>query len=216
MALRIPKQKRSKQLVNDIIEASTIVMDRFHLEKISTNKIAEIAGVSIGSLYQYFNNKNDIFAEVINNRLEENREKIKTILKEDSSENFEEYLKNFINSFIDHLLSQKTYLKALIAMQFDLLKHEAIIDSRWKMSEIIAEDMTSKFGTFENDNILKKKIFYLVNAGFGLVYLYSQVENNPYITPDEMKLQMVENCKNFLSKDEFQMDSGQKIELNPC
>jgi AcrR family transcriptional regulator len=52
-----PRQERSKQLVADILEASIRVLQREGGQRFNTIRVAEEAGVSVGSLYQYFPNK---------------------------------------------------------------------------------------------------------------------------------------------------------------
>lgn len=52
-----PKQQRSTQLVADILEAAIRVLQREGAQRFTTARVAETAGVSIGSLYQYFPNK---------------------------------------------------------------------------------------------------------------------------------------------------------------
>lgn len=58
---KFPKQERAKTTVNSILEAANQLIESEGLENVSTNKIAERAGVSIGSLYQFFPNKAVIF-----------------------------------------------------------------------------------------------------------------------------------------------------------
>lgn len=60
-----PQQKRAKATVAAIVEATAqlLVDEGFH--NLSTNRIAEAAGVSIGSLYQYFPNKEAVVAAVV-------------------------------------------------------------------------------------------------------------------------------------------------------
>jgi AcrR family transcriptional regulator len=58
---RRPKQRRSRQTVGAILEAVIRLLKRGGPRAITTNRIAEIAGVSIGSVYQYFPNKRAIF-----------------------------------------------------------------------------------------------------------------------------------------------------------
>ncbi|KUI26389.1 TetR family transcriptional regulator [Mycobacterium sp. IS-1496] len=53
---RRPRQPRSRETVNVVLEAAAQMFDREGL-KTTTNRIAGRAGVSIGSLYQYFPNK---------------------------------------------------------------------------------------------------------------------------------------------------------------
>lgn len=59
-----PKQIRSKLMFDSILEASTRVLEEVSFEKFTTNRVAEAAGISIGSLYQYFPNKQSILIEL--------------------------------------------------------------------------------------------------------------------------------------------------------
>lgn len=59
-----PIQRRSKATVDAVLEAGTQLLLTIGYDKASTNKIAEKAGVSIGSLYEYFPGKEAIFAEI--------------------------------------------------------------------------------------------------------------------------------------------------------
>lgn len=52
-----PKQARSSELVATILEAAAQVLAREGAQGFTTARVAERAGVSIGSLYQYFPNK---------------------------------------------------------------------------------------------------------------------------------------------------------------
>lgn len=52
-----PIQKRSQQTVAAILEATARILIEEGYERLNTNRVAEVAGVSIGSLYQYFPNK---------------------------------------------------------------------------------------------------------------------------------------------------------------
>jgi AcrR family transcriptional regulator len=54
---KVPRQARSKQLVADILEAAIRVLARDGARRFTTVRVAEEAGVSVGSLYQYFPNK---------------------------------------------------------------------------------------------------------------------------------------------------------------
>ncbi len=62
---KIPRQERSRALVQSLIEAATLTIADEGLEAATTIRIAERAGVSVGSLYQYFDKKEDIYAAVL-------------------------------------------------------------------------------------------------------------------------------------------------------
>ena len=59
-ARKRPRQARSERLVADILEAATRVLAREGARRFTTARVAEAAGVSVGSLYQYFPNKESI------------------------------------------------------------------------------------------------------------------------------------------------------------
>ncbi|WP_233171801.1 TetR/AcrR family transcriptional regulator [Dyella sp. ASV21] len=54
---RTPQQQRSRGTVDVIVEAATRVLARLGWAKFTTNEVARVAGVSVGSLYQYFPSK---------------------------------------------------------------------------------------------------------------------------------------------------------------
>jgi len=58
-------QQRSRATVDSLVEATARILVREGFDKASTNRIAEVAGVSVGSLYQYFPSKEALVAEVI-------------------------------------------------------------------------------------------------------------------------------------------------------
>ena len=60
-----PRQARSTDTVETILAAAARVLERESLAGFNTNRVAEIAGVSVGSLYQYFPNKSALVAALI-------------------------------------------------------------------------------------------------------------------------------------------------------
>ncbi len=61
---RIPRQARSQQTVDFILEAAAYILSEEGIEGFTTNRVAERAGVNIASLYQYFPNKSAILEEL--------------------------------------------------------------------------------------------------------------------------------------------------------
>ncbi len=58
-------QERSRATVDALVEATARILVREGFDKASTNRIAEVAGVSVGSLYQYFPSKEALVVAVI-------------------------------------------------------------------------------------------------------------------------------------------------------
>lgn len=64
-ARKQPNQRRSQATVETILEAAARVLTKQSLAGFNTNRVAEVAGVSVGSLYQYFPNKESLVAALI-------------------------------------------------------------------------------------------------------------------------------------------------------
>ncbi len=75
-----PKQPRSRTTVDAIIQSVGLIMDAEGPLGLTTNKIAEKAGVSVGSLYQYFKNKESIFETILLRMTEENLKSLEATL----------------------------------------------------------------------------------------------------------------------------------------
>lgn len=60
-----PQQRRSRDTIHTLFEATIQVLLANGFEKTTTIQIAERAGVSIGSLYQYFPNKRALLAAIV-------------------------------------------------------------------------------------------------------------------------------------------------------
>jgi AcrR family transcriptional regulator len=60
-----PRQRRSKERLNYILETAAHLFEERGVAHVSTNDIAATAGISIGSIYRYFPDKNAILAALI-------------------------------------------------------------------------------------------------------------------------------------------------------
>jgi len=61
---KTPQQARSRQTRQDILEATTRLLNRKPFAEVSTNHIAQKTGISIGTLYKYYPNKDAILADL--------------------------------------------------------------------------------------------------------------------------------------------------------
>lgn len=90
-ARREPKQQRSRQTVEAVLEAVKRVARRHGADAITTNRVAEVAGVSIGSLYQYFPDKHAIFVALHDRHVDEVRQVIERTMTDCSSASLEDF-----------------------------------------------------------------------------------------------------------------------------
>ena len=66
-----PRQDRSRATVDAALAATARILVRRGFDGLTTNAVAEAAGISIGSLYQYFPNKEALVAALIERHLDE-------------------------------------------------------------------------------------------------------------------------------------------------
>ena len=63
-------QARSRKTVKTILEAALQILIDHGYEKATTNRIADRSGFGVGTLYQYFEDKEDIYRELVTRELE--------------------------------------------------------------------------------------------------------------------------------------------------
>lgn len=100
-ARRRPKQRRSRETVEAILGAVVRILKREGVDAITTNRIAKVAGVSVGSVYQYFPDKRAIFLALHDRHVEEVGRRIESTLVEHADEPLEDLLRALLEALID-------------------------------------------------------------------------------------------------------------------
>lgn len=98
---RSPRQQRARQTVDAILAAATRVLKRRGIEGVTTNRIAEVAGVSIGSVYQYFPDKRAIFTALHDRHVETIARLIDRTLVEHASASLEVFVRALVVALVD-------------------------------------------------------------------------------------------------------------------
>ena len=93
---REPKQQRSRQTVEAVLEAVQLVLKRHGAEAITTNRIADAAGVSIGSLYQYFPDKQAIFMALHDRHVDGVQHVIERTMTDCASASLDEFARELV------------------------------------------------------------------------------------------------------------------------
>jgi AcrR family transcriptional regulator len=89
---RRPRQSRARQTVAAILDAVPRVLARDGAAAVTTNRIAEAAGVSIGSVYQYFPDKRAIFTALHDRHVEEMSRLVERTLVEHAASSLAELI----------------------------------------------------------------------------------------------------------------------------
>jgi len=98
---RRPKQLRARQTVEAVLDAVLRVLKREGPQAATTNHIAEVAGVSIGSLYQYFPDKQAIFVALHQRHVEQIDRIIATTLLEHAKSPIDTLIAALVEAMVD-------------------------------------------------------------------------------------------------------------------
>ncbi len=101
IARRTPKQQRSRQTVDFVLDAVQLVIKRHGTGAITTNRIAEAAGVSVGSLYQYFPDKRAIFTALHDRHVDEVRRVIERAMTDCVSAPLQDFAGELVLGLVD-------------------------------------------------------------------------------------------------------------------
>lgn len=148
---RIPTQKRSIEKRNKIVEKGFELMCEQGYFSTNTTEIAKYANVSTGIIYQYFNDKKEIFIEGVKNYSNNIMFPMLGILETTKIDfkNLNNLLENMIDSFIkSHTISKKAHeeLMAMSHLDNDVAKI-------FKDSEL---ESTNKIVNILNTNGIRK------------------------------------------------------------
>jgi AcrR family transcriptional regulator len=109
-----PAQKRSQLTVAALLKATAHILVKEGYESASTNRIAEAAGVSIGSLYQYFPSKEALVAAVVDRHMQEMLQLLRSVVDRVRKEPLEVATRELVRVMIDaHRVDPKLH-RALV------------------------------------------------------------------------------------------------------
>ena len=100
---RRPRQRRARQTVDAILDAVIRVLKREGFKAITTNRIAEVAGVSIGSVYQYFPDKQAIFIALHQRHIDQIDRMVESKLIEHAASSLDELMRAIRGNGLDCL-----------------------------------------------------------------------------------------------------------------
>jgi AcrR family transcriptional regulator len=108
-----PRQARAAVTVETILEAAARVLSKRSLDGFNTNRIAEVAGVSVGSIYQYFPNKAALVAALIGRAQDSLADAVERSLQRSQGQRLERVLLGLIDVAIEHQFGDAVLAAAL-------------------------------------------------------------------------------------------------------
>lgn len=111
---RIPNQERSQRTVLDILEGAAQVLIDEGFENLTTGRIAERAGVSVGSLYQYFECRDAIVSALVADQIAGVMKRIRERITDSPPESFRDTVAPVIDALLEQYREAPERFSALI------------------------------------------------------------------------------------------------------
>ena len=166
-ARRRPKQRRARETVEAILDAVTRILKREGSEAITTNRIAEVAGVSIGSLYQYFPDKRAIFITLHRRHIEQIDRLVERTLVEHATGSLEDLMRALVDAMIDaHSGGPEFYQLLMVEVPHRVERSE---DFAVRLHGAFRLAIAAK-GRARTENELDKTAFVVANMMDGLCH----------------------------------------------
>lgn len=151
-----PQQERSRQMVQRIVDAARDVLITDGYEHFTTNRVAARAGVSPGSLYQYFPDKQSLLDEVIDRYWERLAGEVESSL----SDRFDRFDAGNARAIFDALLTALETDSELLRVIFEELPkarmQQQLAITQRRIQELAATLMILRGDATDHDSALTK------------------------------------------------------------
>lgn len=118
--MRMPVQARSAYTVEVIFEATIHVLVQLGISQLTTTKVANRAGVSVGTLYQYFPNKAALLSATLERHLRAVVVAVETSCSAAKGQPIQVMVTSVVNAFVEAKLGTPDASKALYAVASEL------------------------------------------------------------------------------------------------
>ncbi|WP_255550703.1 TetR/AcrR family transcriptional regulator [Granulicella sp. dw_53] len=146
-----PVQARSTASVDAILEATIQVLLRAGKEQMTTTMVAARAGVSVGTLYQYFPNKSALLKAVLKRHLGEVTDAIEVVCKEHKGETPRQMVTALITAFLQAKMRDAKSSVVLYSVSSDVDGAKIVQETRGRSDRAIVEMFESASEPFTVD-----------------------------------------------------------------
>jgi AcrR family transcriptional regulator len=194
---KLPKQPRSEATVQAVLEAAAQVFECHGYAAGTTNRIAKRAGVSIGTLYQYFPNKDAILVALVNQHLAESTAALQPHLDRlNRGAGFDDVLPDIVQAMVTmhalapglhRVLFEETPLPATLRAELDELEDQLI--------ELAVQKLAADPSSAPNDPRLTARI--VISTIEGLTHRLV-LHPPPGVAPDAIAREITELVRAYI------------------
>jgi len=117
---KAPVQARSAATVEAVFEATIQVLLSDGVERLTTTRVAERAGVSVGTLYQYYPNKQALLFAILERHMNKVSEAVETACLQAHGKPLAEMVQDVVEAFVDAKMQRTDISTALYRIAADV------------------------------------------------------------------------------------------------
>lgn len=193
-----PQQKRARELVNRILKATENYIGLYGLDELTTPKISEHSGISVGSIYQYFSNKQEIVESLLEYKSHELGEDFKKFVLSHSFPDLRSMIKASIDFGFEQLQANNGYHLEILRHWHNLNGQKSIQILQNHFSELCMY-ILGRFYTGNSPERLELKAFIVVNSTLQTIMTYCSQGTSRY-SEEDIKQELTEMITGYLEK----------------
>lgn len=182
---KVPRQQRSREMVTRLLDATAATLAERGLDHTTTNHIAERAGVSVGSLYQYFPDKNALVEALLERMAEEASARFRYRAEQaDFSQMDLRAVASLAIAYGMNRMSADPVVRELV-QNWNRIPIRKLLDPLERFFLMMAQPyFLRRYRDYPVQN-LEAKLYVLINAVlFTVIHFYEQ--ENPVIRQDQL------------------------------
>lgn len=147
-----PTQERAHKLVQSLLDATAHILVKHGYEGFTTNRVAEVAGVSVGSLYQYFPNKESLLAALVQRWCESVMSALSVSFLEVQGKTAPEAVETLVHAALQTSRVNVKLHRILLQHVPNIGASPGLLEFNRRMSEIVATWLEQHRAQLEIDN----------------------------------------------------------------
>ena len=197
---RTPRQERSQTTVDAIFEAVARIVATQGAHALTTNRIAEVAGVSVGSLYQYFPSKEAILAAMLDQHCDRVLMELDALLAQARAEAWPpaQQVRRYVRHYLQAFGAGAPEGRALARLSWQLDYRASMLVSVRGSSERLALHLARMAQEHGLPAPSPAQLFVLTRAFLGAVRAAS-LEQSPLLDSPDFEQALVDLCLAYLA-----------------
>jgi AcrR family transcriptional regulator len=192
---RTPKQARAQDTLEIIFEATAQILRRKGRAALNTNHIAECAGISVGTLYQYFPDKESILVAMARRELEADHVAVMKAISEPDAE--ADLVRRAIRALIARFRRSREVRRAAMDALFTQGLGNELATSVQKVAQMVGARSDS-FLPGRAEPVSETSLFVITRAISGVMRAASQ-EQSPLLDSQEFEDELVRLVRSYFS-----------------